>query len=169
MKHLITISSLALLLAACGGTGADSTNPDAAAQEYTGTASLKSTPEFEFNTSTDSSFEFSQTQNRSTEGGVSFGFPGAGFMSICTEYSELEEDGEYDVNYDSCVLQAPVEDDSFLADIKVTNDVDSVIGVIWLKKSDDDETDPAPVYKVFPLKTSATVARRGTGPQALVW
>lgn len=159
MKHLITISSLALLLAACGGGGTSTSdgtgligeNTDTVpALEYT--ADLKSTADFNFDTSRAIAIDFDVEQARTSPG----------LMSLCTDYTET--DGEFDVNYDSCTVQSPLEDGIYSGTMDVTNDIDSVVGVIWFK-----DPDIAPIYQVFELEVGAKVARRGGGPQAIVW
>lgn len=159
MKHLITISSLAFLLAACGGGGtgtADSSGPSGESPgtvpvlEYT--ADLKSSADFNFDTSRAIAIDFDVEQARTSPG----------LMSVCTQYTETE--GEFDVNYDSCTVQSPLENGVYSGTMDVTNDIDSVVGVVWFK-----DPDIAPIYKVFSLEVGAKVARRGTGPQAIVW
>ena len=73
-------------------------------------------------------------------------------------------DAMYDINYDSCTLQAPLVDGIYSGEMEVTNDIDTVVVVVWFKDSEIE-----PVYKEFSLEVGAQVARRGTGAQTLVW
>lgn len=160
MKNLITISSLALLLAACGGAGtgdtADGSGPSGEnpgtvpTLEYT--ADLRSSADFNFDTSRAIAIDFDVEQARTSPG----------LMSVCTQYTET--DGEFDVDYGSCTVQSPLEGGVYSGTMDVTNDIDSVVGVVWFK-----DPDIAPIYKVFTLEVGAKVARRGGGPQAIVW
>ncbi|PWQ97800.1 hypothetical protein [Leucothrix pacifica] len=165
MKNLITLASMAVLLAACGGgplseTGSSSGTSDGGpvaetpdttpALEYT--ADLKSSADFDFATSRAIAIDFDVEQARVSEG----------LMSLCTNYTE--SDGAYDIDYDSCTVQSPLVDGVYSGQMDVTNDVNSVIGVVWFK-----DPDIAPVYKEFMLEVGAKVARRGAGPQAIVW
>ena len=168
MKNLITLASLTLLLAACGGGPLDqsgtasgpvaetpegpiSETPDTTPElEYT--ADLKSSADFDFSTSRAIAIDFDVVQARTSPG----------LMSLCTKYTEAS--GEYDVDYDSCTVQSPLVDGVYSGSMDVTNDVDSVIGVVWFK-----DPDIAPIYKEFMLEVGAKVARRGAGPQAISW
>lgn len=163
MKNLMTIASLTLLLTACGGgplsetgtstsdTGPVAETPDTTPElEYT--ADLKSSADFDFATSRAIAIDFDVAQARTSPG----------LMSLCTKYTEVS--GEFDIDYDSCTVQSPLVDGVYSGQMDVTNDVDSVIGVVWFK-----DPDIAPVYKEFMLEVGAKVARRGAGPQAIVW
>lgn len=162
MKNLMTLASLTLLLTACGGgpgtdsadttdSGSQGQTPDTS-QTLENTAELKSSADFNFDTSRAIAIDFDVAQARTS----------AGLMSLCTKYTET--DGEYDVDYDSCTVQSPLVDGIYSGSMDVTNDISSVIGVVWFKDSDID-----PVYKEFALEVGAKVARRGGGPQAIVW
>lgn len=163
MKNVITIASLTLLLTACGGgplsesgssngdSGPVAETPDTTPElEYT--ADLRSSAEFDFSTSRAIAIDFDVAQARTTPG----------LMSLCTKYTEVG--GQYDIDYNSCTVQSPLVDGVYSGQMDVTNDVNSVIGVVWFK-----DPDFAPVYKEFMLEVGAKVARRGAGPQAIVW
>lgn len=163
MKNIMTVASIALLLVACGGSpeddqasnsstdsGSQGQTPDTEILEYT--ADLKASADFNFETSRAIAIDFDVPAARVTEG----------LMSLCTDYTE--SGGQYDINYDSCTVQSPLQEGVYSGQMQVTNDIDSVIGVVWFK-----DPDFAPVYKEFSLEVGATVARRGSGPQAIVW
>jgi len=152
--------SLTLLLAACGGGGDSETDtPIISATPDTSpvvvlenTEDLVSSTDFDFATSRSIAIDFDVERARISEG----------LMSVCTEYSKVDD--IYDINYDSCTLQAPLVDGIYSGQMEVTNDVNKVAGVVWFK-------DPAilPVYKEFELELGARLANRGVGAQTLVW
>lgn len=168
MKKLITMLSLTVLLTACGGGGSDSGadtsadtdsgstpiagNPDTETPVQENTADLEVSADFDFATSRSIAIDFDVEQARTSPG----------LMSVCTDYTELDD--MYDINYESCTLQAPLVDGIYSGEMEVTNDIDTVVGVVWFKDSEIE-----PVYKEFSLEVGAQVARRGTGAQTLVW
>lgn len=174
MKNLMILASLTLLLTACGGGPGDGTATDIStgssdtdtSDTGTGpqgqttdttpavenTAELKSSADFNFDTSRSIAIDFDVLQARTSPG----------LMSLCTKYTEAN--GEYDIDYDSCTVQSPLVDGVYSGKMDVTNDINSIVGVVWFK-----DPDIAPVYKEFSLEVGAKVARRGAGPQAIVW
>ncbi|CAA6827866.1 MAG: Unknown protein [uncultured Thiotrichaceae bacterium] len=156
MKTIISLASLTLLLAACGGggdsTGSTSSNPGVT-PEITSTQDMESSPDFNFETSREIAINFDIEAARTSEG----------LMSLCTKYTE--SNGEYDIDYDSCTVQAPLVAGTYSGSMEVTNDINSVIGVVWFKEA----TIP-PVYKVFTLENSTKYARRkNEGPFTISW
>ena len=171
MKNLITLASLTLLLTACGGgpggdsssdtgstsvstdtgTGPSGQNPDTA-PVVESTADLRSSADFNFSSSRSIAIDFD----------VASATTSAGMMSLCTKYSKSGE--SYDVDYSSCTVQAPLVNGVYSGNMDITNDINSVIGVVWFA----DEA-VAPVYKEFSLEVGAKLARRGQGPQSIVW
>ena len=83
-------------------------------------------------------------------------------LSLCTEYTKSGD--SFDINYDSCAVKTPLVNGSYNSSMEITNNINSVVGVVWFK----DEAIP-PVYKEFSLEVGAKLARRGAGPQAIVW
>jgi hypothetical protein len=160
MKNLITMVSLTLLLAACGGGGSetDTDTPIAATPDTApvvvleNTEDLESSADFDFATSRSISIDFDVEQARTSQG----------LMSVCSEYSKVDD--IYDINYDSCTLQAPLIDGVYSGQMEVTNDINKVAGVVWFK-----DPDILPIYKEFELELDARLASRGVGAQALVW
>ena len=165
MKNVITMLSLTVLLAACGGGGGSDSTVSAEADTdgsvantpdttvvLENTADLEASADFDFATSRSIAIDFDVEQARVS----------AGLMSVCTDYDEL--DGMYDINYDSCTLQAPLVDGVYSGDMEVTNDINTVVGVVWFK---DESIEP--VYKEFSLEVGARLASRGAGNQTLVW
>jgi len=160
MKHVIALTSLTLLLTACGGgpasesdshTGPLGETPDTT-PTLENTADLRSSAEFNFDTSRAIAIDFDVAQAKTSPG----------LMSLCTVYTKQGD--QYDVDYDSCTVQAPLVNGEYSGKMDVTNDINSVIGVVWFK-----DPDIAPVYKEFSLEVGAKVARRGAGPQTIVW
>ncbi|RVU83758.1 hypothetical protein EOL70_15650 [Leucothrix sargassi] len=160
MKNLITMLSLTVLLAACGGGGDDTAdtgtdpvagNPDTGTQ-LENTADLEASADFDFATSRSIAIDFDVEEARTSEG----------MMSVCTDYTSI--DGMYDINYDSCTLQAPLEGGIYSGAMEVTNDINTVVGVVWFK-----DASIGPVYKEFSLEVGARLAKRGSGAQTLVW
>lgn len=182
MKNLMILASLTLLLTACGGGPGDGTATDTSSGTDTSdaipgttpdsgeagtgpqgqtpdtapavenTSELKSSADFNFDTSRSIAIDFDVLQARTSPG----------LMSLCTKYTEAN--GEYDIDYDSCTVQSPLVDGVYSGKMDVTNDINSIVGVVWFK-----DPDIAPVYKEFSLEVGAKVARRGAGPQAIVW
>ena len=171
MKNLITLASLTLLLTACGGgpgvesttvsgstdvstsagSGSEGQSPDTSSPlEYT--ADLKSSADFDFSSSREIAIDFD----------VAAVTTSPGLMSLCTKYSKA--DGNFDIDYGSCAVQAPLVNGVYMGKMNVTNDINSVVGVVWFK----DESVP-PTYKEFSLEVGAKLARRGEGMQSLVW
>lgn len=62
--------------------------------------------------------------------------------TFCTDY--VFDGVDYDVNYDSCVLQAPLVDGQLHEEITLANQYSSVLGIVWLQ-----DPDAAPVYQEF--------------------
>lgn len=161
MKNLMTTAAVAMLLAACGGspeddsagstnTGSQGQAPDTEILEYT--ADLRASADFNFSTSRSIAIDFDVPQARTV----------SGLMSLCTQYTKIA--GKYDIDYDSCTVQSPLVNGAYSGKMDVTNDINSVVGVVWFK-----DPDFAPVYKEFSLEVGAKVARRGSGPQTIVW
>jgi len=63
--------------------------------------------------------------------------------TFCTEYTRLDN-GEYDVDYDSCVLQAPLNGGELSTELSLVNQHGSVLAVVWFQ----DESMP-PAYQEF--------------------
>ncbi|PWQ95731.1 hypothetical protein [Leucothrix arctica] len=167
MKKLITMLSLTVLLTACGGGGDSETstsanadgdtttvgaNPDTETPLQENTADLESSADFDFATSRSIAIDFDVAAARTTPG----------LMSVCSDYSKTDD--IYDINYDSCTLQAPLVNGIYSGAMEVTNDINVVVGVVWFKDSSIE-----PVYKEFALELGARLAGRGAGAQKLVW
>lgn len=167
MKKVITavsLSALLSLMAGCGGGGggdsaaSDSNGTTTTASNNNGntggsgeesrvtsTAEIVTTPEFDFSASRSVDINFDVPEARNVEG----------MLSLCSKYAD-QGDGTFDIDYNSCTVQATLVNGVYNAKMELTNDVDSVVGVVWF-------TDPAvsPVYKEFSVAT--TTAGRGFG------
>lgn len=79
--------------------------------------------------------------------GVSLDIPEASDMqaeaSICTDYTLLP-DGSFDINYDSCVMTAPLAGGVFTDKVNLVNQHQSVVAVVWLE-----DTTMQPVFREF--------------------
>ena len=183
MKNLITVVSIAVLLTACGGGGSsedttsaavdttpavvnDATNnTDTGANPDTGSTDVASndqTPENTTDLETTAEFGFETARAIAIDFDVEQARTSPGLMSLCTKYTS---DGDsYDIDYDSCTVQTPLVNGVYSGEMNVTNDISSVVGVVWFK----DEAVP-PVYKEFSLAVGARLARRGEGIQTIRW
>jgi len=63
--------------------------------------------------------------------------------SFCTDYTD-KGNGVFEVNYDSCVLQAPLLGGELSAELSLMNQHDSVLAVVWFQ-----DQDKPPMYKEF--------------------
>jgi len=89
-------------------------------------------------------------------------------VSICTSFDPLG--GAFDVDYDSCTVQGQMVNGVFHHSMEVTNDIESVAGVVWFQ----DNSIP-PLMQVFSVAHTSSHATRdrtvlsiGTGPK-IVW
>ena len=174
MKNLITLASLTLLLTACGGgpggdssvaagstasvatvtdtgTGPQGQNPDSS-PVLENTAELKSSADFNFSSSRSIAIDFDVAAATTSQG----------MLSLCTKYSKSGD--SFDIDYDSCAVQASLNNGVYSSKMNITNDINSVVGVVWFADSSI-----APIYKEFSLDVGAKLARRGGGAQAIVW
>ena len=170
MKNLMTLASLTLLLTACGGGGAGDTSSDPSS---TGTPvpvtgptgqSPDTAPAVEHTVDLISSadFNFSSSRAIAIDFDVAAATTSAGMLSLCMVYTKSGD--SFDIDYDRCAVQAPLVNGVYNGSMKITNDKNSVVGVVWFR----DKAIP-PVYKEFSLQVGAKLARRGAGPQSIVW
>jgi hypothetical protein len=103
--------------------------------EAAATSELSSDDHFDFSTRWDLAIDFDIDAATGT----------TGFLSICTEY-EFDGEDAYGVNFDKCALRASIVDGFYNGQMPVTNDITSVLAVIWFA----DESG-APVYNEFDL------------------
>ena len=165
MKNLITLASLTLLLTACGGGGAGDSSSDTSTAVAVPAASPEAvTPLLENTADLRSSvdFDFSSSRAIAIDFDVAAATTAPGMLSLCTKYTKSGE--AFDIDYDSCAVQTPIINGVYNSKMDITNDINSVVGVVWFS----DET-IAPIYKEFLLEVGAKIARRGAGPQAIVW
>lgn len=154
MKKVITAVSLVVLLAGCGGGGGGggdsattdsggttttSTNTGGGDAKVTSTADIVTTPQFDFAASRSVDINFDVPEARTAEG----------MLSLCSKYSD-QGDGTFDIDYNSCTVQATLVNGVYNAKMELTNDVNSVVGVVWFADSS-----LAPVYKEFSIATTA--------------
>lgn len=156
MKKIITAVSLMMLLTGCGGGGTAADNSTGStttasnntttveSAQVTSTAELVATPEFDFAAARTINIDFDVPEARTVEG----------MLSLCTKYSP-QDDGTFDINYDSCMVQATLVNGAYKSQMELTNDINSVVGVVWFA-----DTALAPVYKEFTLATTTAASSR---------
>ncbi len=167
MKHLKKIIMASTLLCACGGSengvndegiidseapslgAALSQEPDAASTTVANTNELQIDPTFDLASSRNIAVNFDIAEADGTDGSV----------SICTDYAK--DGSAFDVNYESCIVNAQMQDGQFSHLIDVTNEFDSVVAVVWFQTPGTD-----PLYKEFTVNDQ--VRSKGIKP-SLVW
>jgi len=99
----------------------------------TSTARLQVMDDFTFNTSHRTTVEMwvPEAVNVSAE------------ATFCTDY-QLIEGGGYEVNYNSCVLQVPLENGALNEELNLVNEHQSVLGIVWFQ-----DQALQPVYQEF--------------------
>ena len=117
-----------------GAGGAEEENEPYVA-EAAATSELSSDDHFDFSTRWDLNIDFDIEAATGT----------SGFLSICTEY-EFDGEDAYGVNFDKCALRTAIVDGIYNGDMAVTNDITSVLAVIWFA-----DQSGAPVYNEFEL------------------
>lgn len=149
-KHsqMMFAMSLAVVLAGCAS---EEVPPEMAAAQgdvlpvvpepVTDTKSLKVADNFTFDTARTIDIDFDLESARGTQASV----------SICTSYTQDAED--FDVDYDSCAVRAPMMDGVFSHSMEVTNEFDSVVAVVWFKDSS-----MAPLHREFSIDPPLAVA-----------
>jgi hypothetical protein len=58
-----------------------------------------------------------------------------GYLSVCSDFSQQEQEQGYAVNYANCQLRAALEGD-FAATLELPNNVNSIIAVVWYFDTD---------------------------------
>ena len=164
MKHLITAVIAGTLLSACGGSGNDQATVDsevpslgaaltdettATSATVANTSELQIDPTFNLASSRTIDVNFDIAEAEGTDGSV----------SICTDYAK--DGSAFDVNYESCIVSAPMLDGQFSHFIDVTNEFDSVVAVVWFQTPGTD-----PLYQEFNVNDQ--VRGKGIMP-SLVW
>jgi len=160
-KQLLNNVSMAVLALAVSACGSSSGEPaTGAAQAYFGqTASAAGTPYFGISDeelgwraevpetetallNVQNDFNFDASRRTIVRMSVPQAVNEQAEASFCTDYSF---DGvNYEVDYDSCVLQAPLRNGQLREEINLGNHHSSVLGIVWLQDPDAD-----PVYQEF--------------------
>ncbi|MCK5726163.1 MAG: hypothetical protein KAH22_04970 [Thiotrichaceae bacterium] len=87
-----------------------------------------------------------------------------GHLSLCTDYI-VNNNSEYDINYESCKLNTVLANGHYNSSIKLNNDVNSLIGVVLF-----DDISIAPIYKEFKLSEAEKfVFRNDSKNHVLSW
>lgn len=155
MRKLITTLVVASALSSCGGGSsspeqAAAVQPEASVNPYqestlaysaqqvvtqdNETAQLTVANDFDFATSdtVEIALDFPEARNDQAT------------VLICTDYA-LEQ-GEYEINYDSCLARAPLLNGRIDHQVKVLNRYDAVLGVVWFAQPGTD-----PLYQEITL------------------
>ena len=118
-----------------GGLVDEQAAPEPYVAEASASSELTSDDHFDFSTRWDMNIDFDIDAATGT----------SGFLSICTEF-EFDGEDAYGVNFDKCALRTSIVDGIYNGSMAVTNDISSVLAVIWFA----DES-AAPVYNEFEL------------------
>ena len=161
IKNSLALTAVTLVLTACGSSSSDSDEAllgaalpqgqtdsaintpfvaitdeelgELAEVPDTQTASLQVFDDFTFDTARRTNVALSIPEATAVNAEATF----------CTDYS-LEASGDYDVNYDSCVLSAPLLGGELNEDLDLVNQHSSVLGIVWF----EDEA-MLPMYQEF--------------------
>ena len=106
--------------------------------------------DFDFSTSRSIDVDFDLDDAREQPGDV----------SICTSWDP--SDGALGIDYDSCLIEGELVEGRFSHSIEVTNDVNSVVAVIWFADVARD-----PMMQEFGV--SVTSRSKAAGKRTLVW
>ena len=161
IKNSLALTAVTLVLTACGSSSSESDNALLGAALPQGqTDSALNTP---FVAITDDELgelaEVPDTQTASLvvfddfnfdtarRTNVALSIPEASAMSaeatFCTDYS-LEANGAYDVEYESCVLSAPLLGGELNEELDLVNQHSSVLGIVWFE-----DEGMQPMYQEF--------------------
>ncbi len=177
MKRKTVAIMMSALLAACGGGSGgsgDANSPDvtqvpdtqvpdipatdiqvpeigAALPAVVDTATLQVDQNFSFDTARTIDIEFDIEEARGKKASV----------SICTGYDA--EGDAFDVDYDSCNVRGEMNDGVFSHSMQVTNEFDSVVGVVWFQ----DSAMP-PLYQEFHVDDTMRM-KGGEMQRTIVW
>lgn len=161
IKNGFAVTGVAMLLSACGSSGGDSDPPTLGAA--TGLEQSASAAETNYVALTDeelgvlaevpetqtaqlqvfNDFTFDTSRQTTVHMSVPEAIGASAEVSFCTDYS-LEDNGTYDVNYDSCVLTAPLVGGELNEELHLVNQYASVLGVVWFQ-----DTSILPMYQEF--------------------
>ena len=142
LRSSILVAALATSISACGSSESDplvnqatDNTPDIGAAIDTAnqgstdtvtpplpeptiqTADLQASNEFNFATSWDMNIDFSLPMDNA-------------YLSLCTDYDK-QDSGTVDVQFDSCIVRAPITDGQYASDnLPMTNSVSSLVAVL---------------------------------------
>lgn len=161
IKNSLALTAVTVILTACGSSSSQNDEPligaafgqgqtdSAANTNYvaitdaelgilaevpdTETASLQVLNDFTFDTARRTNVSLSIPEARTVAAEATF----------CTDYS-LEASGHYEVDYNSCVLSAPLLGGELNEDLDLVNQYDSVLGIVWFQ-----EEAMQPMYQEF--------------------
>jgi len=156
-----TCSALALLVAACGSPSVEGeAGPNLAAALPNQSESAQGTPYVAIsdeelgwradvpetataNLQVEDSFDFATSRNAQVDMNVPAAASVEAEATFCTNYTKLPDD-TYEVDYNSCVLQAPLNGGVLSEQISLVNQHASVLAVVWFQ----DES-MQPMYQEF--------------------
>lgn len=158
MKKTMTVATLSLTLAACGGSGSNESNgltePELGAA-LSSSAQLISTADLKV----DENFNLASSRSIDIEFDIADAANSDASVSVCTDFSP--GGGAYDVNYESCVVSGEIQDGKFQHVMDVTNEFDSVVAVVWFQDPSNE-----PLYKEFFIDSNT---RSKGGKSTIVW
>ena len=175
MRTILTTAALSVLLTACGGgsenglgldednntptlgaaqaaTSPDTTEAAVAAAVAANTSDLVVDADFDFASSRSIAVNFDIADAQGTDASV----------SICTDYGSGGD--AFDVNYDSCTVNAEMQNGQFNHVMEVTHEFDAVVAVVWFQ-----DPGTAPLYKEFFVDEAASENRSKDARPMLVW
>ncbi|MFN3235582.1 MAG: hypothetical protein ACE37D_00835 [Pseudomonadales bacterium] len=94
-----------------------SNSPPAQSDAISKTADLKASTTFDFTSSFDVGVDINLDNKEKL------------YLNICNRFDT--DDGKTNVDYDSCVLQAPIENGRYQGTLSLTNDVQQLVIAIW--------------------------------------
>ena len=178
MRTILTTAALSVLLTACGGSenglGLDednntptlgaaqaATSPDTTEAAEVATVTAAVAP----NTSdlvVDAEFDFASSRSIAVNFDIADAQGTDASVSICTDYGSGGD--AFDVNYDSCTVNAEMRNGQFNHVMEVTHEFDAVVAVVWFQ-----DPGTAPLYKEFFVNEAVPENRSKDARPMLVW
>lgn len=173
MRTIITTAALSVLLSACGGGGDSGLSVDEQSTVPTlGAAQAAATPDTTqiapsviANTSdlvVDADFNLASSRSIAVNFDIADAQGTDASVSICTDYGS--GGNAFDVNYDSCTVNAEMQNGQFNHVMEVTHEFDSVVAVVWFQ-----DPGSAPLYKEFFVDEAVPENRNKDARPMLVW
>lgn len=161
IKNSLALSVVTLMISACGPTSGENDEPSlgaAAGVEQTASAantnyvgitdeelgSLAEVPETETSRLLImDDFTFDTSRKTTVTMSVPEAIGVSAEATFCTDYS-LQVNGDYDVDYDSCILTTPLLGGELSEELNLVNHHASVLGIVWFR-----DNTMQPLYQEF--------------------